>query len=62
MIIIIIIIGNHMDLCNFRIIARATGKVIARAIANAKLYENPCDCISIIGFNSLNTALRKTIE
>ena len=36
-------IGNHMD----------SSAIIP------KLYENPCDCLPIIYFKSLNTTLRK---
>ena len=44
--------------------ARATGKVITRAIPVVsaiipKLYVNPCDCLLIIYFKSLNNALQK---
>ena len=39
----VISIGNHTDFeCNLGIIARATGKVIARAIASA-IYDC-CEC------------------
>ena len=54
-------IGNGFE-CNLGIIARATGKVIARAIASA-IYAC-CECnysqiVLIIYFKSLNTTLRE---